>query len=351
MNPVGARPIKLPWRIGLVGLGYAVPDRVRKNDDPIFDWLHKNHPEGTDLFQGYEERRVLSPGETAEQMGAQAARAALDDAGLSATDIDVLTGYVSVSAYANPNGLGQIHRDLGLGPGAHIMPVNNEFNNFNSSVLLAAGLISIGMARNVLVVCTGDWSQRVSYRTAQAVSAADGAGAVVVAATDDPDRFSIVDTETTVDSRVFGTMYMNGDELGTSAWLAWNAPEQTVRTGAYFHITDAGVEAFRTFGMHAPPETANRLLERVGLEASDVTLVSHQASTVLMDHWGKAIGPGQYLKTIENFGNLTVANIPATLAWGYERVEKDHLLLLGIGVEMQTNALLLRRGSTERSPA
>lgn len=346
--PGQGRALDLDRRIGLVGLGYEVPGRVRKNDDPIFDWLKENHPEGTNLFKGYRDRRVLSPGETAAGMGTNAAKKALEDAKLQPADIDVIAGFVSISAYQSPNGLGAIHRDLGLRPDALILPVNCEFNNFNASVLAAAGLIRIGAADKVLVVCSGDWTQHVSYRTPQAVSAADGAGAAIVAATDDPARFAILDAETVVDTRVFGSMYMEADELAQPAWGAWSEPEYAVRTGAYFHITDEGVTAFQTFGMDAPPKAANELLARAGLHGSDVTLVSHQASSVLMNHWKTKIEPGQYLCTIETFGNLTVANIPATLAWGYESITKDHVLLLGIGVEMQTNALLLGREPSQR---
>jgi 3-oxoacyl-[acyl-carrier-protein] synthase III len=327
-----------------VGTGYELPERIRGNDDPIFAWLHENHPDGMKLFQGYDQRRVLRPGQTAVGMGTGAARKALASAGVDVAGIDVIAGFVSVSDHQSPNGLGEIHRDLGLSSSAMVLPVNNEFNNFNACLLLGAGLIDTGAADRVLVVCSGDWTQHVSYRTPQSVSAADGAGAVVLARTDDPTRFAVLDTETVVDTGAFGTMYMSADELARPAWGSWGAPEYGVRTGPYFHITPEGVAAFQTFGMDAPPRAAGTLLERAGLRGKDVTLVSHQASTVLMDHWSEEIAPGRYLSTIDTFGNLTVANIPVTLAWGYDRIDTDHLLLLGIGVEMQTNALLLGRG-------
>jgi 3-oxoacyl-[acyl-carrier-protein] synthase-3 len=277
-------------------------------------------------------------------MGTSAAKKAMDSAGVAPDEIDVIAGCVSVSDYQSPNGLGELHRELGLPRRALVLPVNNEFNNFNACLLIGAGLIDAGVARKVLVVCSGNWTQHVSYRTPQSVSAADGAGAVVLAQTDDPAHFALVDTETVVDSGAFGTMYMSADELARPAWAAWSAPEYAVRTGSYFHITEEGVEAFKSFGVNAPPEAANALLKRTGVDSAHVTLISHQASTVLMDQWAKAIAPGAYLSTIENFGNLTVANIPATLAWGFDDIATDLLLLLGIGVEMQTNALLLRRG-------
>jgi 3-oxoacyl-[acyl-carrier-protein] synthase-3 len=87
-----------------------------------------------------------------------------------------------------------------------------------------------------------------------------------------------------------------------------------------------------------------RLLERHRLSGADVTLVSHQASSVLIDAWQAAIRPAQYLQTLEKFANMTVANVPFSLAYRFGEIDKDWLVLLAVGVEMHANAVLLRRG-------
>ena len=105
------RGLSLHRRVGIVGMGYEVPARIRKNEDPIFAWLRENHPEGSALFKGYDERRVLSPGESAVGLGIAAAKKALESAGVDAADIDVVAGFVSVSEHLTPNGLAEIHHD------------------------------------------------------------------------------------------------------------------------------------------------------------------------------------------------------------------------------------------------
>lgn len=330
----------------LIGWGHAVPSSIRRNDDPVFAWLHEHPPPNRDLFAGYRERRVLAPGERLEDLAEAAARAALADADLASDRVDVLLGYVSVADYVDPNALALLHQRLGLPAHALIVPINNEFNNFNSGVLLADALLRSTAAARALVVCAGGWTRAVDYHTAQSVSAGDGAGAAVLGPGGGPgagDHFALVDSETLVDSKAYGSMFLAGAAVheGEDCDVA---PRDCTVTRPFFQITDAGAGYFREFGEHAPAEAAQRLLDRNGLSGGDITLVSHQASSVLMEAWEKAIGPAHYINTIETFANMTVATIPVNVAVARASIRTEHLLLLGIGVEMQTLALLLRRG-------
>lgn len=194
----------------------------------------------------------------------------------------------------------------------------------------------------VLICVGGNWTRNVDYHTPQAISAADGAGAVVMGPSDDPAKWAVVDQHTITDTAFYGSMYTDGNLLQVSPPQGghdqlWTAP--------FFQITPAGIKGFKEFGAHTTPLAGKELLQRHGLTGADVTLMSHQASTVLMDAWEQVIQPAQYIKTIESFANMAPANVPVTLAWAEqnEPVEKDHLLLLSIGPDMHANALLLRR--------
>lgn len=325
----------------ITGLGYAVPAGIRTNDDPLFDWLRASPPAGADLFAGYRERRVLEADESLEDLMTAAARAALADAGSDGSDVDVLLGYGTVSEYLTPNTLAAVHRALGLPAAALIVPVNNEFANFTSSVLIADALIAAGRARCALVVCGSNWTRFVNYRTPQSISAGDGAAAAVISPTDDGSRFRVVDHAAQVRSREYGGMYMAADANGAEAP---DHPEAAHRTAPYFHITADGRDGFVRFGEVVPAQVVNELLARAGVASSAVTLVSHQASSVLMAAWELAIRPAQYLSTIATFANMTVSSIPVTLASEYAAIRCDHLVLLAIGTDMQAHALLLARG-------
>jgi 3-oxoacyl-[acyl-carrier-protein] synthase-3 len=330
-------------RVAVVGVGYCVPRIVRTNDDPIFNWLKQHQPPGQDLFRGYKERRILACPEcicdlpkTLADLMVPAALQALNQAGIGPSDVDAILGDASVSEYYTPNELADIHRRLGLPASAWIVPIN-LMANFNTSLLVADSLVRAGRCRNVLIVCGCNWTRYVSYRTPQSISAADGAGAAVVARTSSATTFALVDAETIDETADYGSMYMAGDPCRTADGPGFSPP--------YYHITDAGLTNFQIFGERAPAEAVNRLLQRNGLESRQICLISHQASRVLLDAWNAAIAPGQYLETLELFANMVAANVPVNLAYHFSRIEKNDLVLLAIGPEFMTSALLLKRGA------
>jgi 3-oxoacyl-[acyl-carrier-protein] synthase III len=325
----------------LLGVGYAVPQNIRTNDDPIFDWL-KAHPVKGDPFQGYVNRVVLGPGEDLMTMMVPAALNAMAAAGIRASDVDVLLGYASVSAYQTPNELSHLHRMLGCPKRTYVVPLNNEFSNFNAGLLLADALVGAGRARHVLVVVGGNWTQHVDYHTVQSVSAADGAGAAVVGLSDACTQWRIVDQVTVTDTSYFGSMYMQGQRYHQQParngheWL-WSDP--------FFQITAEGFTGFGEFGGKIAPTAVLDLLSRHHIPAASVTLIAHQASTVLLDAWRALIKPAQIIQTIEQFANMTVANIPVNLAWSVanQPISQNNLVLFALAPDMHANALLLQR--------
>ena len=188
----------------LTGLGFSVPANIRTNDDPVFDYLN-HHGNGQDLFQGYNQRRVLAPGEDLMTIMSPAAQNALADAGLFASDIDLLIGMGSISSYVTPNDLCLLHKLLGLSENCPVIPLNREFSSFNYGVLMADALIRVGRARNVLVVVGTNWTRHVSYQTPQAISAGDGAGAAVVSLSSDGSQWTLLDDFSITQTRFFGT--------------------------------------------------------------------------------------------------------------------------------------------------
>jgi 3-oxoacyl-[acyl-carrier-protein] synthase III len=325
----------------IVGLGYELPEAIRTNNDPIFDWLKAHPPPGSDLFKGYDQRRVLA-GDLASIM-VPASRKALAQAGLEPTDVDLLLGWASIGPYQTPNELALVHKELGLPESAWVIPLANDFSNYNAGLLIVDGLIRAGQVRNALVAIGCDWTRYVSYQTPQSVSASDGAASAVLAVSDDHAAWEVVDHLTITRSDYYGTMFMRGDEVDLN-------PPQDGRgrlwTDPYFQITPEGLKGFQTFGVQAPPEAVLALLARHGLTGADVSVTSHQASTFLIDAWNKAIAPARYLNTIEIFANMTSATIPVNLAWAeeHEPISTSHMVLLAMGPDMHVNVLLLSRG-------
>jgi len=328
----------------ILGAGYSVPPNLRGNDDPIFDWLKAHIPPGSNPFQGYNTRVVLGPGEDLMTIMLPAALNALQDAGLDPSDIDMMLGYASVSPYTTPNELVHLHQMLHLSESCYVVSLNNEFSNFNAGLLFADALIRAGRAKNILVVIGGNWTRHVSYHTVQSVSAADGAGAAVIGPSADATKWRVVDQETIMDTSYFGSMYMQGQRYHQEPsedgheWL-WSEP--------FFQITDKGMQGFGQFGGKIAPTAVTTLLSRNKIPASSVTLIAHQASSVLFEMWQAILQPAQMIETIANFANMTVANIPVNLAWSVANnpITQDNLVLFALSPDMHAHALLLQRGA------
>jgi 3-oxoacyl-[acyl-carrier-protein] synthase-3 len=324
-------------RPAILATGSAVPPTVRTNDDPIFDWLHAHAPAGADLFAGYVERRVLAGDESLSDLMAAAARQALERAGVAAGDVDLIVGYGSIGTWAMPNDLVTVAVDLGLPASATILPINNEYANFNQGVVVADALLRSGRAATALVVVGTNWTRHLDYHTGPSISAGDGAAAAVVGPGEDGARFAVVDVAVAADRRDYGGMYVAADETQPPMVPPTYGPQ-------VFHLTAAGIDAFKTFGESGPPALVEQVLARNGLAAADVAFIGHQASAVLNDAWQTALRPAQFLTTLTTYGNMTAANIPVTLDTCYAEIATDHVVLAGLGPEPSCTVLLLGRG-------
>ena len=316
----------------IVGSGYAVPPQVRTNDDPIFDAI-KAKPGSARLFTGYQDRRVLGPGESVTWLMVQAAQPALEDAGVAPGDVDLLLGFASVAEYITPNSLAQVHAELGLRADVPVIPLNDDYTNFISGLVIADALIRAGGAGRALIVCGDNWTQYVNYDTPQAVSAGDGAGAVVVGPATAAGQWTLADRAQLTVSANYGQMYMAADRAGDAFTAPW------------FHITQEGFREFVSFGENEAPTVIQTLLDRNGLEPAAVTVIAHQTSQTLFDHWHDVLGV-TFLTTLADYANVVLAAMPLTFAVRHAEIATEHLIFFGLGAQMQAGAALMTRQSS-----
>jgi 3-oxoacyl-[acyl-carrier-protein] synthase-3 len=329
-------------RPAIVGTGSCVPDKIRYNDDPLFDWLHEHNPPDANLFSGYEERRVLADGQGLADIMVPAALRALAAAERTIDEVDLLLGYASVSEWSMPNDLARVAARLGLPPHATVLPINGEYANFNAAVLVADAMLALGRASCALVVVGGNWTRHVDYHTIPAVSAGDGAGAAVLAVTADPTRFAVVASRVEHRYGYLGGMYMAPDRIAEIV-------EPPVHLAPTFHLTGLGIDAIKDFGLGGMPALIEDLLAGPGIPASHVSIVGHQATAVLNGAWETALHPGKLVTTLPTLANMTLASIPVNLDVCYEEIATPYVVLAGLGPEVSGNVVLLSREPGARS--
>lgn len=334
-------------QVAILGVGYCVPEFIRTNDDPVFAWLNAHHAADKDIFTGLAERRVLAkPGDLVDIMVA-AARRALDDAGRLPGQVDMLLGSASVGQQVAPNDLAAVHAALKLSNKCRIFPLNTEYTVFHDGMKLASDLVKVGTAKCALVVCGCNWTHHVDYHESVALAASDGAGAAVVGPSTDPTKFRLVDWENETNSEWFGAFRMVQRPLYAAQNPAPESglPDSMLYSTPLIKLDDQrGGNAVKQFGLPAPGRVVRRLLERNRVPAADVTLIAHQTSKLVQDAWSAAIQPGQYVSTLEVYGDMVSASVPVNLARCYPDIRMNKLVLLGIGMEMRATALLYGRG-------
>lgn len=302
-------------RAAIIGTGYWVPDQIITNDDlaGLMDTSNEWIIERT----GIRERRWLRIRDdgyteiTGAEMGARAARVAMEDADITAEDIDLV-----IYATLNPDcffpGNGVFLEDLlGLNT-TGAMDIRNQCTGFVYGLAAADGFIQSGAARTVLLVGGEIQSSALDKTTRgrdMAVLFGDGAGAVVVQATDG-DRGVIA-----------STMHSQG-RYARDLWAE-------IPAGNLFgRWTDAMLDGARQYPQmngqmvfkHATRrfcEAIGEVLEKGGATPDDVALViPHQANQRITDAVGQRMGfaPERVYSNIAKYGNTTAASIPIALA-------------------------------------
>jgi 3-oxoacyl-[acyl-carrier-protein] synthase III len=329
--------------VGLLGVGHALPEQVRRNDDPVFAGVRGSAHHGkvteAQLFTGMRERRVLAAGETVEALMVRAGQEALGRAGVEASQVDRLYGYASVSEYLTPNGLFLVHAGLGLPRRAMVVPVNCEFSNFITGCILAWEAIAAGHCEYALVACGSSWSRHMDYALPHSTVVGDGAGAALLGPSA---RMRLVghSAETSPgDFHVMG-MKVHVPPPGAGGQAPVDAAGVPVPT---YLIRDDGVRAFLEEGMSGPPRQVRELLRCHGVDPAQVALITHQASRGLLAHWAQEIQPAQHLDTFAELGNMGLASVPVTLSLRGQEIAAPYLVLSSLGPGTHFTALLLQR--------
>ncbi len=299
-----------------MGWGIALPERIVTNEE-----LSQTLPTSDEWIRertGIRERRI---GGTVTDLGAAAGRAALDDAGVDAMDIDFLILATSAADRISPATSSMIAHEIGLNCPA--MDVNAACSGFMYAVRTAQGLLETGNKR-VLVVGAEvlsrfvDWNDRT-----MAVLLADGAGATVLEY--DP-------TENDILSFSLGTDGANSELL-------------TCEHGGYFWMN--GPEVFRN-AVRVVVDSAEKAMNMAGITSDDLSLViPHQANIRIIQAACQRldIEMDRAVVCLDRYGNTSSASIPLAFddARKNDRVHKgDYALLTGFGAGMTWASSVVR---------
>ena len=290
----------------ITGWGTAVPGRVVTNAD-LEATIDTSDAWIVDRT-GIRERRV---GETTSVLGIAAGKAALANAGIDGGDIDMVILATTTPDKTVPGTSPTIQDALGIPGGA--VDLNAACSGFVYGLVIASGLLASGMKRILLVGAETlstivDWNDRGT-----AILFGDGAGALVLEATED--QGDLLSWDLGSDGSLTDLLYSNH--------------------GGY--IAMDGKEVFRR-AVRVVVDSANKVLDKAHLSASAIDLiVPHQANLRIIQAACARLGIPEERAAIvlDRYGNTSSASIPLALVDAIEsgRVHSgDRLLLTGFGL-------------------
>ncbi len=332
----GARTVR---RARISSLATFVPPRLLTNAD--LERLVETTNEWILQRTGIHERHIVDPGVATSDLAAEASREAIRRAGLTPEDIDFIVVGTTTPDMIFPSTACLVQHKIGA-TRAWGFDLGAACSGFTYALTTAAQMIASGASRHALVIGADVMSSIIDYtdRTT-CVLFGDGAGAVVVEASDD-DRIGIIDFENFVDGSGGGALCMPaGGSLRP-------ATHETVDQRLHY-VKQDGATVFK-FAVRNTEEAAKRILERNGVKPCEIDLfVSHQANRRIIQSATAKLGipPEKVVINIERFGNTTAGTIPLALNDAVEQGrlrEGDLLLLASVGAGFTVGTVLMRWG-------
>ena len=304
----------VPRRSIIEGTGAYLPERVLTNDE--LSTMVETSDEWIRERTGIQERRIADEKELTSDLATFAAKDALSDAGLDASDIDLIVLATTTPDRTFPATATAVQANLGIAHGA-AFDVQAVCSGFLFALATADSLLKQGLFQRALVLGAEtftrilDWTDRGTC-----VLFGDGAGGIVLKATTDEEDRGIITHYIRTDGRQSDLLYVDG---GVSS------------TGTIGHVRMLGNRVFKSAVINIS-EAINKVLDETGLSVEEIDwFVPHQANQRILDAVAKKLGIDErkVVTTVNKHGNTSAASIPLALHTAVRdgRIKKGDLVV------------------------
>ena len=293
-------------------IGAYIPPKIMTNTD--FEKIIDTSDEWITKRTGIKERRLAEDNEASSDLGAKAANIAIQRAGISKDDIDlIICATVTPDYLCMPSTACLIASKLNL-PNIMAFDVSAACTGFVYILGIAKAFIESGMKKNVLIVGAEKYSSILNYedRTTCFIFG-DGAGAAIISATNDKNE-AIIDVECSSD----GTYE---DLIKTAGGGSKHPCSQEVLDAKMSCIAMKGNETFK-LAVKTLTSDVIKMLEKHKLSNEDIThFIPHQANYRIIKAVGEALNLSeeQTVVTVDKYGNTSAASIPMAMNFAFEQ--------------------------------
>ncbi|QTN35541.1 beta-ketoacyl-ACP synthase III [Cognatishimia activa] len=283
------------------GVGHYLPERIVPNAE--FEKTLDTSDEWIKSRSGIERRHFAAEDETTSDLATKAAQAALENAGLTADDIDAIVLATSTADLTFPSAATMVQNNLGMTKG-FAFDVQAVCAGFVFALTNANALVVSGQAKRVLVIGSETFSRIMDWKDrSTCVLFGDGAGALILEAQEgrgtSEDR-GVLATDLNSDGRYRDILYVDG---GISQ-----------RTTGFLRMQ--GKEVFR-HAVEKLAKTTQTTLDAVGITTDDVDwVVPHQANIRIIKGIAKKMDMPmeRVVVTVQDHGNTSAASIPLAMS-------------------------------------
>ena len=321
-------------RSAICGIGSALPKKKMLNSE--LEGIVETSDAWIVQRTGIRQRYIAGKDETTVSLGTAAARAALDNAGLTVADIDCIILATATPNHTFPASAVEIQNALGMSHG-FAFDVQAVCSGFVFAMTTADLYLKGGMAKRVLVIGAETFSRILDWNDrSTCVLFGDGAGAVILEAVENQsgtnsDR-GILACKQRSDGAYVDKLYVDG------------GPSTTQTTG---HLRMEGREVFKhAVGMIT--DVVDECFSATGISPTELDwFVPHQANKRIIDASAKKLGiaDNKVVITVDQHGNTSAASVPLALAVAVNdgRIKKGDLVMLeAMGGGFTWGAILIR---------
>ena len=318
----------------ILGTGSYLPPKRLTNADLAAELAQKGVETSDEWIverTGIRARHFAAPDVASSDLATEAARRAIEAAGIDAADLDLIIVATSTPDMVFPSTATMVQHKLGAA-GCPAFDVQAVCSGFIYALTVADSMIRAGSAKKALVIGSEVFSRILDFKDrTTCVLFGDGAGAVVIGASDEP---GILATDIHADGKHRDILCVPGHVAGGNVL---GDPVLKMDGQAVFKLAVGVLE-----------ETARASLAKAGLQDSDIDwLIPHQANIRIMQSTAKKLKmPAEkVVVTVDQHGNTSAASIPLALDVAVRdgRIQRgQHLMLEGVGGGFTWGSVLVK---------
>lgn len=297
----------------IMGTGSYLPEHVRTNAE--LEKMVDTSDEWIVTRTGIRERRIAAPNETVSTMGFEAAKRAMEMAGVSADEIGLIIVATTSATHAFPSAACQVQSMLGV-KGCPAFDVGAACAGFTYALSIADQYVKSGAVKRALVIGSDVLARTCNPEDRGTIIIfGDGAGAVLLGASEEP---GIIST------------HLHAD--GSYGELLTLPNADRVNPDSPIYLTMAGNEVFKV-AVTELSRIVDETLEANNLQRSELDwLVPHQANLRIISATAKKLGMSMdnVVVTLDRHGNTSAASVPCALDEAVRdgRIQRGQLILL-----------------------